>query len=241
MELILETSQHLLRLINESVLLGFANVTILHAVVIAGVVAAVIGFQIYIDKPDDISFATWFMFVFGDILEASSYLVMTSAAITMNAIPITFAIGSFIVFALALKNKQFGWPDWKDSAVTTVDVGITIGWMTGRWGATGANLMAVSTEVISFVPAYRDVLKGKERPYMAPWLWWALADALFFTAVVMQIQIPAEHHASGVQAIKYLFSNHDEIWYPLLQMLAHLVMVLCIGYRRRVEHRPVFA
>lgn len=223
MDIVLEVSQHLLRHINDVVWATAASTTQTHLYACAGVLVAIVGFQAYISKPDDISFATWFMFVFGDALEATSYMTMTSAAVTMNAIPITFAIGSFIVFVLALKKRQFGLPDWKDWSVTGIDVGISVGWMMGKWGAVGANLAAVSTEVISFIPACRDILKGKERPYIAPWFWWALADGFFFLAVISQPH------------------NREDVFYPLLQMLAHFGVVACILIRRRAERRLVIA
>lgn len=223
MDIVLEGSQLILRFINDVAWIAAVETTLTHFCAFAGMIAAIIGFQVYISKPDDISFATWFMFVFGDALEASSYWAMTAATLTMNVIPMTFAIGSFLVFALALKNKQLGWPDWKDTAVTGVDVGISVGWAMGRWGAVSANLAAVSTEVISFIPACRDILKGKERPYIAPWIWWAIADGFFFLAVISQPH------------------DREDIFYPLLQMLAHLGVVACIMVRRRMEQPLVLA
>lgn len=199
---------------------------------IFGVLCALIGFQAYISKPDDISFATWLMFVAGDALEAGSYFVMTRAALVMNAIPLTFALGSFVVFVLALKRKQFDRPDWKDTAVMGADGVITAGWFMGKWGAVGANLMAVSTEVISFIPAGRDILKGKERPYVAPWMWWAAADGFFLLAAVFHLKLDL----LGIASIAAK-GDWESVYYPFLQMLAHFGIVGCILIRRRYERR----
>lgn len=172
------------------------------------------------------------MFVGGDALEASSYFVMTTAEIAMNAVPITFAIGSFVVFVLALKRKQFGMPDWKDTTVMGVDGVITVGWLMGKWSAVGANLMAVSTEVISFIPAGRDILKGKERPYIAPWMWWAVADAFFFLAVISHLKLEL------VSATPQMgLDDLEKVFYPLVQMIAHFGIVVCIVMRRRYDQR----
>lgn len=185
-----------------------------HIFLAVGVIVGIISFYVYNSKPDNISFATWFLFVLGDTAEAGSFFVMTEAELMKNAIPIMFAVGSALTFVIAIRRRQVGWPSLGDLAVVSVDLLITFGWWKNRLNAAGANIMFVLTEFISFIPVCKDILIGKERPYIAPWLGWAVTDACFYAVV---ISLP---------------HNKEEVVYPLLQMIAHLGVVACILIRR---------
>jgi hypothetical protein len=216
MDIAWEILRQMLQVINDSTALIADRVHQSHVFAFCGVTLAIIGFVSFNSKPDSVSFATWFLFVIGDVSEAGTYLAMTEMEMVKNVIPLTFAIGTTITFGIVLFRRQFGWPSPIDFAVMCVDLTIMFGWFKDRLNATGANILLVFTEFISFFPAYKDVLLGKERPYIAPWMYWAGADACFYLTIMSVIH------------------NREETIFPLLQMVAHFVMVGCIiAYRQR--------
>ena len=186
----------------------------------AGVVLTLLGFWAYNAKDGKINTATWLMWVVGDGLEAVSYFVMTGEDFVKNAVPITFAIGSFITFVVALSRRRFGMPDGVDWTVIVADLVITAGWFQRYLNAATANIMFVFTEVVSFFPLYRGVLAGREREYVMPWILWAAGDA-FFLATVMSLSHTTE-----------------EKIYPIAQMVAHFIVVVCILNKKAGERVP---
>lgn len=218
MDIAWEILRQMLQVINDSTALIADRVHQSHVFALSGVTLTVIGFWVFNSKPDSVSFATWFLFVIGDWSEASTFLVMTELELVKNLIPITFAVGTTITFFIVLKRRQFGWPSYIDLAVMCVDITIMLGWFRDRLNATGANILLVCTEFIAFLPAYKDVLMGRERPYIAPWMCWAGADACFYLTVVSVLH------------------SQEQTIFPLLQMIAHFVMVGCIlAVRRRKQ------
>jgi hypothetical protein len=215
MDIAWEILRQMLQVINDSTALIADRVHQSHVFAFCGVTLAVIGFWVFNSKPDSVSFATWFLFVIGDWSEATTFLSMTELEFLKNLVPVTFALGTTVTFFIVLRRRQFGWPSYVDLAVMCVDISIMLGWFRDRLNATGANILLVCTEFIAFMPAYKDVLMGKERPYIAPWMYWAGADACFYLTV---ISLP---------------HNQEETIFPVLQMIAHFVMVGCIIVRRQ--------
>ena len=185
-----------------------------------GVFLTLIGFVIYNARDGKINTASWLLWVVGDTLEVGTYFVMTGEDVLKNAVPIAFAIGSCVTFAIALFRRRFGVPDRVDVAVMTVDLTITAGWLKTLYSAAAANIMLVATELLSFIPLYRGVLRGEEKELAAPWLLWAAGD-LFFLATVLS-----------------LAHTTEEMIYPVVQSIAHILVVVCIAARRMSERTP---
>ena len=100
-----------------------------------------------------------------------------------------------------------------------VDLGISIGWWKHAYSAATANIMLVTTELLSFIPLYRGVLKGEEKEHASPWIFWAAGDLLFLATV-----LSVSH-------------TMEEVIYPLVQAVAHLLVVGCIVIRISIERK----
>jgi len=181
-----------------------------HLLAAAGAFFTIIGFIIYNVRDGRINSASWLLWVIGDALEAGTYFVMTGEDLLKNVVPIVFAIGSFLTFFIALIRMRFGYPDRVDQLIMSIDLTITAGWFGKIYSAAMANIMLVATELISFLPLYRGILRGEDKEYASPWVFWAIGD-LFFLATVLS-----------------LTHRTEEMVYPIVQALAHLVVVVCI-------------
>lgn len=197
-----------------------ADVHPAHVFAGVGVIFTFASFWIYNRRDGKINTATWSLWVIGDTLEAGSFFVMTGQDAAKNAIPIAFALGSFATFMVAIAMKRFGLPDGKDRAVMAVDIVITTGWWQQFMTAVTANVLFVSTEIISFIPLYRGILLGKEHEESAPFLLWTAADLAFLATVL---------------SLPHTF---EEIVYPIVAALAHLLVVLCIMARKTTSGVP---
>lgn len=184
-----------------------------HLLALAGVVLTLIGFVIYNVRDGKINTASWLLWVVGDALEAGTYFVMTGEDLLKNAVPIAFALGSAITFVIAFFRGRFGFPDRMDQAVMTIDIAISLGWWQKAYSAAAANIMLVTTELLSFIPLYRGVLRGEEREHVSPWLFWAAGDILFLATVYS------------------VTHTTEETIYPVVQAVAHVLVVACIGIR----------
>lgn len=190
-----------------------------HWLALAGIIFTIVGFVLYNVRDGRINTASWLLWVIGDALEAGTYFVMTGEDLLKNAVPITFAIGSFITFLIALARRRFGVPDGQDQLVMGVDLGISIGWWKHAYSAATANIMLVTTELLSFIPLYRGVLRGEEKEHVSPWVFWAAGDILFLGTVFS------------------VTHTTEEVIYPLVQAVAHLLVVACIAIRAGIERK----
>lgn len=77
-----------------------------------------------------------------------------------------------------------------------------------------ANIIAVSTSIVTFVPIWRTTFAtGEERPL--PWLLWSLAYAGMAVVVLLE----------GGESL------YEKLFYPLYYLFLHIV-VLCLCYPR---------
>lgn len=186
---------------------------------IGGVLLVSLNFIDYNSRDGKVNAATWFIWVLGDAFEAGTFFVATGEDLVKNAVPIAFAIGTTITFGISLWRKRFGWPDVFDRFVVLVDVLIMVGWILGLYNAITATILLVASEGISFIPLNRGVLNGNEQEYIMPWVWCAGADVLF------------------IMVLTRLPGAEIEMTFPVVQLLAHLSIIVCIVIRMQIERR----
>ncbi len=187
---------------------------------VGGVVATFIGFVTCNARANKISTASWLLWLVGDAAEAGTFFDMTGEDALKSAVPIMFACGTLTTCLLAFRRNRFDMPDNLDWGVVIVDLAISASWWQKFLTAAQANITLVFTEILSFIPLYRGILTGREREYPMTWVWWTLGDACFLGVILS------------------LIHTQEETIFPIVQMIAHALVLVCLAIRRIREEAP---
>lgn len=179
--------------------------------------------------------ASWFMWLVGAWIEYVTFDAINSHWAT-SALPLACFLGSCAIFVivavLQISRRVSGSSgfvyepaDPHDYLAVSADLGAYALYL-ATGGAAWANLLAVSTSIISFIPIWKTTLRnGHEHP--APWFVWCGAYLAMLGAVVT---------GPGEQALAQSF-------YPAYYLLLSLVVALLsfaavrASIRRRLDDR----
>jgi hypothetical protein len=128
--------------------------------------------------------ATWSMWLFLTVLNASSYYAMTKEP-AQAILPIASATMAMWIYYYALRNEKFGRLQPLDWPVLALGVTAGVVWWWFK-SATYANLLVVLAAAISFTPLYRDVWKNPTVEMPGPWYLWSIAYLCNLTVAFMQ-------------------------------------------------------
>lgn len=165
--------------------------------------------------------ASWFMWLIGGVIEYLTFNAIGESHWSTSALPLACVVGLVIIFSTTLflqlrahfihsrYNKvSYHHPDRSDYALTMFDLGAGFSWL--YWNIPGiANIVAVGTSVISFIPIWKTTYKKNEE-HPVPWILWSVAYFCMFVAVLIE---------GGEGTFIKLF-------YPIYYFLLHFVMVL---------------
>ncbi|MBY0309862.1 hypothetical protein K2Q16_01815 [Patescibacteria group bacterium] len=166
--------------------------------------------------------ASWLMWMFGGVIEYATYEAIDSETWFSSSLPIACLIGLTMIFIATVvvqvrhrlsgngNTVTFHKPQTLDYGLMSFDASAGLIWYFLHL-PTLANMLAVSSSVVTFFPIWRTTLRtGQEKP--APWIFWCLAYLGMATIVFFE----------GGQAIL------NQLFYPLYYLLLHIgVLILC--------------
>ncbi len=173
--------------------------------------------------------SSWLMWLFGAWIEYLTYNSITGSHWSTSALPFACALGmsSIVLVILLLQINQrrstssdirFVKPEKVDYLLITFDVTAAAIWL--FWDAPEfANIVAVSTSIVTFIPIWRSTYKAPTNERFEPWALWSCAYLAMAGAVVL----------SGNTEI-----NLAQLFYPLYYFVLHaVVLILAVrtGYR----------
>jgi hypothetical protein len=168
--------------------------------------------------------ATWLMWLFGALVEFLTYDHITGSHWATSALPFACLIGvASICIAIGIAQWRNGEdviyhkPTRGDYSLVGFDV-VAAGVWLGGGGAALANVIAVSTSVVSFIPIWRTTLlqPNSERPL--PWILWCFA----YLAMTLSVAT-----GSGSSEVSLYF-------YPLYYLALHSI-VLALALKKEVS------
>ena len=151
--------------------------------------------------------ATWTLWVFLTVLNASSYAAMT-ADLAKYILPVASALATIGTFGYSLfagKFKRMDFWDWLVLAIGAM-AGVVWWWYQS---ATYANLIVVAAVAVSFIPLYRGVWKNPAIEKSLPWYIWTTAYALVTLVVVLRWK-----------------GQYEDLVYPVSMFFVHLAVGL---------------
>jgi len=173
--------------------------------------------------------ASWFMWLIGGVIEYLTFDAIGESHWSTSALPLACVIGLVIIFSATTylqlrayfnpstrKPISYHHPEKSDYALTIFDLGAGFSWL--YWNIPGlANMVAVSTTIISFIPIWKTTyLHNEEHP--TPWILWSIAYLCMFGAVIVE----------GGEGLFF------KLFYPGYYFLLHIVMVLLtLTYTRK--------
>lgn len=163
--------------------------------------------------------ASWGIWAFGAVLESASYIALTGDLLK-NILPITCAISVVIFFIICLKRGYFEPLDRFEKIIVIADlITITIWWLSQS--AFYANVLAILTAFISFIPIIRHAWKNPNDESAFPWFIWTAAYTTQASVVLLR------------------WTKWEDMLYPALFMVLHFtVAILAINtYVRRKSQR----
>jgi hypothetical protein len=175
--------------------------------------------------------ASWFMWLVGAWVEYRTFDAIDSHW-TTSALPLACFLGCCAIFmvtaVLQFARRAAGSPEIVYQPARGTDY-LAVGFDLGAWalyaltgGAAWANVLAVTTSVVSFVPIWKSTLRhGHEAP--GPWLVWCAAYLAMFGAVLS---------SSGTQA--FAQSVYPVYYFLLSAVVAALTFS---GVRERLHRR----
>jgi hypothetical protein len=135
---------------------------------------------------------TWLMWLFGGVVELVTYDAIFGAHWSSSALPFACVIGiGGITLAIAyaqLRNYRkktiyrFHRPIALDYLLVLFDLAAIVYWLLGG-DAVIANMLAVSTSLITFIPLWRTTYQDPEGEQDLPWILWSCAYLLMIGAV----------------------------------------------------------
>jgi hypothetical protein len=158
--------------------------------------------------------ATWTLWVFLTILNASSYTVMTGDFVK-GILPTAGALACIFTFLFSLFKGKLSRLDFYDKLALIIGMISGFIWWYYK-SATYANLILQISFIISFVPTYRGVWDDPKKEHALPWYVWSVA---YF---IMTLNV-------------FLFSwrgQYQDLVYPILALLTHAPVGL-LTYRKK--------
>ena len=128
--------------------------------------------------------ATWTLWAFLTILNASSYAAMT-ADLAKYILPVASALATIGTFGYSLFAGKFKRMDSWDWLVFSIGVMAGLMWWWYQ-SATYANLIVVGAVIISFWPLYRSVWKNPALEKTLPWYVWTIAYSILTLVAVLR-------------------------------------------------------
>ncbi len=164
--------------------------------------------------------ASWFMWLIGGWVEYITYDALGESHWSTSALPLACVIGLTIILSatifLQIKNRLakegkricYHAPEKGDYYLTGFDISALLIWIYSH-AAAFANILAVSTSIISFIPIWKTTYQtGEERA--TPWALWVFAYICMTGAVLIE----------GGLDIAY------KLFYPIYYLFLHIVVLL---------------
>lgn len=151
--------------------------------------------------------ATWTLWAFLTILNASSYAAM-SGDMAKSILPIASSLACVLTFLFSLHKGKLSQIDAWDRIALVIGVVSGLIWW---WyhSATYANLVLQLSIAISFVPTYRGVWKNPAVERAFPWCLWSSAYALSVVVIALRWE-----------------GQYQDLVYPINGLLLHAVVGL---------------
>lgn len=186
---------------------------------IAGSILHLAAFAIYnrqmIQGTSQPNAATWTLWAFLMILNASSYAVMSGDWVK-NILPAAGVFATVSTFFYSLYKGKLSRLDLWDNIALGIGLVSGLAWVYYK-SATCANLILQISIVISFVPTYRGVLEDPKKERGLPWYMWSTAYLLNLIVVLLRWQ-----------------GQYQDLVFPSLCFLLHAPVGL-LTRRRRAE------
>jgi hypothetical protein len=128
--------------------------------------------------------ATWTLWAFLTVLNASSYAVM-SGDLVKSILPIASSLACILTFLFSLYKGKLSKLDLWDGLALGIGVVSGLVWWYYK-SATYANLILQASVAISFVPTYRGVWKNPKKEKALPWYIWSFAYVLSIVVIAMR-------------------------------------------------------
>lgn len=136
----------------------------------------------------------WLLWLFGGVVELLTYHAITGSHWTTDALPIACVIGvGGITLAMAFAQLKhylrktvydaYHAPETKDWYLVGFDLAALVLWI---WSgnAVWANVLAVSTTIITFIPQWRTTYRHPQHENYLPWSIWSVAYIFMLMAVI---------------------------------------------------------
>ncbi|MCA9361079.1 hypothetical protein KC845_00825 [Candidatus Kaiserbacteria bacterium] len=162
------------------------------------------------------------MWIFGGVVEYLTYDAIDTENWFSSSLPLACLIGLSMIFTATLflqiksylKTKSFDKnlhpPERVDYYLILFDVSAGFIWLVLHL-PTLANIIAVGSSIVTFIPIWRTTLKTGEEKAL-PWIFWCLAYTGMAIIVILE----------GGDKI------FDKLFYPLYYLLLHfVVLILC--------------
>ncbi len=156
-----------------------------------------------VSKPN---LATWTLWTFLTVLNASSYDVMSGDWVK-SILPLASSVACILTFLFALYKGKLSKVDPWDGLALGIGVISALVWWYYK-SATYANLIIQFSIAVSFVPTYRGVWRDPKKERALPWYIWSSAYFLSIAVVLLRWQ-----------------SWHDLV-YPINCLVLHAVVGL---------------
>jgi len=128
--------------------------------------------------------ATWTLWVFLTVLNATSYSDMSGDWVK-NFLPIVSSAAVFVTFLVALFLGKFSKLDSYDLAALVVGCVSGFAWWYYQ-SAAYANLILQLSILISFIPTYKGVWRDSKKEKSLPWFIWTSAYVLSLIVIYMR-------------------------------------------------------
>lgn len=164
--------------------------------------------------------ASWSMWLFGGVVEYLTYDAIDSENWFSASLPLACVIGLAMILTATIYTQLkasygkergkviFHKPERIDYFLMSFDASAALIWIFLHLPAF-ANMLAVSTSIVTFVPIWRTTLEtGEEKPL--PWLLWSLAYAGMACVVILE----------GGPLL------WEKLFYPLYYLFLHIVVFL---------------
>jgi len=128
--------------------------------------------------------ASWFIWAYGSVLEAWSYVAMSGDWVK-SLLPVACSAACVGTFLLMLRNGRAGrLHSWEWACVAFDVASIFVWWW---WGsALWAHLVMQASVPVSFAPLLAAVARDPARETPLPWAMWSAAYVLGFATVVLR-------------------------------------------------------
>ncbi len=161
---------------------------------------------------------TWFMWLFGGVVEYATYEAIPGSNWATNALPLACVIGITLIAVaicvsqirnyIAKRGYNYHSPSALDYAIVVFDMAAAIYWLLGG-DPFLANAFAVGTSFITFIPLWRTTYINPEGEKPLAWVLWSVA----YTFMLLAIMTGPSKNTSAL----YFF--------PLYYLLLHIVVV----------------